>query len=72
MYIIDRIEHGNGGVCNLKILFKGNLSKCLKKSPSDYGVHEKMFGFTPGIEKGAQQMRAVEQRLPCFAACAAG
>ena len=35
-------------------------------------VHQQMQWFVSGIEKGSQQMRTVEQRLPCFAPLSTG
>lgn len=52
MYIIDRVEHGNGGVCNFDILDKLTLSEALKKSPRDYGIYSKEWGFWPVICRG--------------------
>ncbi len=52
MYIIDRIEHGNGGVMDIKILAKLPLKEALKKTPSDYKIYEKWFGFWPVICRG--------------------
>ena len=51
MYIIDRIEHGNCGVCGTKILDKLPLKEALKKKPSDYGVYDKWWGFWPVISR---------------------
>jgi len=52
VYVIDRIEHGNGGVARTEILERLPLEKALKKTPSDYGRGRKMFGFFPVICKG--------------------
>lgn len=47
MYIIDRIEHGNGGVCGFTVLDSLPLKEALKKSPFDYDIRTKMWGFWP-------------------------
>ena len=52
MYIIDRIEHGNGGVMDTKILDILPLVECLRKRPQDYGVYTKEWGFWPVICRG--------------------
>lgn len=52
VYVIDQIEHGNGGVWRTEILDRLPLEKALKKTPSDYGCGRKMFGFFPVICKG--------------------
>lgn len=49
MYIIDQIEHGNCGVMNIKVLDRLPLKEALKKTPQDYGVRWKMWGFWPVI-----------------------
>lgn len=52
VYIIDQIEHGNGGVMGTKILDHLPLDEALKKTPFDYNCHMKMFGFFPFICRG--------------------
>jgi len=52
MYIIDRIEHGNMGVMDSKILDRLPLKDALKKTPRDYGVLSKEWGFWPVICRG--------------------
>lgn len=53
VYIIDRIEHGNGGVMGTTVLDHLPLAKALKKTPYDYdGCGNKMFGFYPVIARG--------------------
>ena len=49
--IVDRIEHGNGGVCGTKVLDTLSLKDAFSKSPSDYGISwsSKVFGFYPVI-----------------------
>ena len=49
MYIIDLEEHGNGGVCSETILDTLPLEEALKKSPRNYGIRSKMWGFWPVI-----------------------
>lgn len=51
VYIIDRIEHGNGGVCDMKVLDELDLTDALKKRPSQYGVYSKVFDFWPIISR---------------------
>jgi hypothetical protein len=51
MYIIDRIEHGNGGLSGSDVLDELPLREALKKKPSDYGVYVKDFGFWPVISR---------------------
>lgn len=52
MYIIDRIEHGNGGVCGTDILDSLSLVEALKKTPRDYEIYSKEWGFWPVICRG--------------------
>jgi hypothetical protein len=49
VFIVDRIEHGNGGVCGTELLDTLSLKDALTKRPSNYGVYEKWFGFWPVI-----------------------
>jgi hypothetical protein len=51
MYIIDRLEHGNCGVYGSAILDELPLEECLKKTPFDYGVDSKEWGFWPVISE---------------------
>jgi len=57
MYIIDRLEHGNGGVYGTEILDKLPLKEALKKTPYSYGRGYKMFGFYPVICRGKDHNR---------------
>lgn len=59
-YIIDRSEHGNGGVCGIEILAEfEHLDEALDKIPSNYGVNEKEWGFWPVIAKVKDSNRAI-------------
>lgn len=49
MYIIDRLEHGNGGVYGTHVLASLPLKEALNKRPQDYNISDKMFGFWPLI-----------------------
>lgn len=51
VFIVDRIEHGNGGVCGITVLDTLSLKDALSKFPSDYKIFRssKMFGFYPVI-----------------------
>jgi hypothetical protein len=49
VYIVDRIEHGNCGVCGCKVLDELLLLDALKKKPYDYGVCSKEWDFWPVI-----------------------
>jgi hypothetical protein len=49
MYLIDRIEHGNCGVCGTRILDELPLEELLKKTPYSYGCGNKEWGFYPVI-----------------------
>ncbi|RJR12453.1 hypothetical protein C4588_02125 [Candidatus Parcubacteria bacterium] len=51
VYIVDQEEHGNGGVCNHKVLATLHIEEALKKSPHNYGVHSKLWGFWPFISQ---------------------
>ena len=51
MYIIDRLEHGNGGLYGFEVLDKLPLKEALKKTPFDYGVNYKEWGFWPVISR---------------------
>jgi len=49
MYIIDRMEHGNGGVFGHRVLAQMPLEEALKKTPADFGVYRKCWGYWPII-----------------------
>jgi hypothetical protein len=51
MYIIERLEHGNGGLYGHKVLDKLPLKEALKKKPSDYGIYSTCWGFWPVISR---------------------
>ncbi len=50
-YIIDREEHGNGGVCGITVLDDLPLEEALKKHPQNYGIFRKEWGFWPVISE---------------------
>lgn len=49
VYIIDRIENGNGGIVGTEILDFIQLRLALKRTPYNYGIHNKIWGFYPVI-----------------------
>jgi hypothetical protein len=49
-YIIDRLEHGNGGLYGQKVLAEFNtLEEALANAPYTYGIYYKSWGYWPVI-----------------------
>jgi len=63
VYIFDRLEHGNSGVYNYKLLAKLSLNLALKSTPQDFDVLDKEWGFWPIIAKSDH---SVDQRNPLY------
>lgn len=48
VFIIDREEHGNGGLSGFQVLDRMPLKEALKINPMrKYSIQRKLFGFTP-------------------------